>query len=149
MGKKKNVQDNDPMPFETAGGYYTRSGQLRKDCFARVYESVLRSEAFTKLTYRQQMLYILCRVQIFGKRTPEREYPEMPEFQGKDVFFLNWASVSDEYGFYPGSSSKNFYMDMNALIEHGFVDRLSSGKRRRTKSVYRFSERWKNWKPAS
>ena len=142
MGKSKF----EPEPFESAGGYYLKSGKVRKDTSANIYESMLRSEAFMTLTSRQKVLYLYCKAQFFGKRKPGKDHPEVDEFQGDEAFYLNLKMAVDEYGLYPEGSAKNFYQDMAALIDHGLIVRISSGFRRREKSVYRFSTAWKEWK---
>jgi murein L,D-transpeptidase YafK len=35
----------------------------------------------------------------------------------------------------------------NELIAHGFIEEIENGRTSRTKNVYAFSEKWKDWKP--
>ena len=39
-----------------------------------------------------------------------------------------------------------FYKDIDALIKHGFIERISNGRSNQKKSIYRFSGDWKNYK---
>ena len=142
MGRKKKY---DAKAFESNGQYRGRNGGARKDTSASIFESMYRSEAYRDLTARQRDLYVCCKLQYYGKRKPGRDFQDLEEFQGDDLFYLNWASVSADYGLYPAGSERNFYKDMNALIEHGLIDLRSSGKKRRQKNIYQYSVRWKKW----
>lgn len=142
-GRKKYV----PKRFESKGEkFIDENGKLRADTSANIYESLLLSDSFRDLSDRQKMLYIVAKAQYYGHRKPEKDYPEIELFQGADVFYLNWNAVK-RYGLYKDSMHSNFYKDMSALIEHGFIQRLSSGKGNRKKSIYKFSADWQSWKP--
>lgn len=144
MAKKKY----QAHPFESAGGYRSRnSDKLKDDVSANLYESMLRSPAYMDLTDRQKVLYVYCKLQFFGKRKPQRDFPEVEQFKGEDRFYMNVSMVLEEYGLYTRKSTSTFYHDMDALIKHGFIDRISSGKSHRQKTVYAFSDRWKQWNP--
>lgn len=144
MAKKKY----QAHPFESAGGYRSRnSDKLKDDVSANLYESMLRSQAYMDLTDKQKVLYSYCKLQFFGKRKPQRDFPEVEQFKGEDRFYMNVSLAIEEYGLYPKGSSSNFYRDMAALIEHGFIDRVSSGQSHRQKTVYAYSDRWKKWNP--
>lgn len=142
-GRKKYV----PKRFESKGEkFIDENGKLRADTSANIYESLLLSDSFRDLSDRQKMLYIVAKSQYYGHRKPEKDYPEIELFQGADVFYLNWNAVK-RYGLYKDSMHSNFYRDMAELIEHGFIERLSSGKGNRKKSIYKFSADWQSWKP--
>lgn len=128
------------QPHETKGGFLSR-GKPRAEVYARVTESMMRSPAFMMLTHRQQILFLFCKLQWIGKRKPSLDFEE---YQGDDLFYLNWAAVCDDYGLYTPKSKKNFYTDMQALIDHGLIDMVASGKSQRKKTVYRFSVRWRD-----
>ena len=133
--------------FESRGEKFVDgNGKLRADTSANIYESMLLSDSFRDLSDRQKMLYVVAKSQYYGHKKPEKDYPEIDKFQGTDVFYLNWNAVK-RYGLYRESMHSNFYKDMAVLIEHGFIERLSSGKGNRTKSIYRFSAGWQTWKP--
>lgn len=142
MGRKKRYE---PLPFESNGQYVGRNGKARKDTSASIFESLYRSKAYRDLTARQRDLYVCCKLQFYGKRKPERDYQDIEELHGDDLFYLNWGVVCADYGLYPVGSESNFYKDMRELIRHGLIDMKSSGKSRRRKNVYQYSTRWKNW----
>lgn len=119
------------------------SGSYKADTSANIYESMLTSEAFVLLTDRQKMLYVCCKAQYYGKRKPERDYPDMEQLQGEELFYLNWTAVQ-RYGLYKPSMHSNFYRDMKALCDAGFIEIVSSGAGQRRKSIYRFSDRWQS-----
>ncbi len=135
-----------PKKFESRGEkFIDENGKLRADTSANIYESLLLSNAFRDLSDRQKMLYVVAKSQYYGHRKPEKDFPEIEKFKGADVFYLNWNAVK-RYGLYKESMHSNFYKDMAALIEHGFIERLSSGKGNRSKSIYKFSADWQTWK---
>jgi len=144
MGKRKKYV---PKSFESKGEtFIDEKGKVRTDTSANIYESMLLSKAFVTLTSKQQILYVYCKSQYYGHRKPEKDFPE-PEYeqiQGADAFYLNWSTVK-KYGLYKDSMHSNFYKDMKALCEHGFIKNISSGQSRRTKTIYRFSGDWRTW----
>ncbi|MCR5092811.1 MAG: hypothetical protein K6B72_02445 [Lachnospiraceae bacterium] len=134
-------------PFESVGEkFIDESGKTRKETSANLFESMLLSAAYKSLSDRQARLYTVCKAQFYGKRKPGYDYKESGLFQGDEFFYLNWATVQ-RYGVYPASSSKNFYRDMQALQDHGFIQKVASGKAHKKKNVYSFSDRWQAWQP--
>ena len=134
-----------PKRWESKGETYMDDcGRMRADTSANIYESMLTSDAFALLTTKQQILYVFCKAQYYGKRKPEKDFPEVEQMQGAELFYLNWAAVQ-QYRLYKPSMDKNFYQDMKALCDHGLIEKVASGKGRRQKSIYRFSDRWKTW----
>lgn len=141
MARKKYV----PASFESLNGggpFKDLTGHDRKDVSANIFMSMLQSRAYRELTDRQRCLYVACKSQYFGSRKPSRDYPDVPDLQGDDLFYLNWSLVQ-RFGLYRPSMSKNFYVDMEALIQAGFIDRVASGRPTRSKTIYRYSSRWK------
>lgn len=57
-------------------------GRMRADTSANIYESMLTSDAFALLTTKQQILYVFCKAQYYGKRKPEKDFPEVEQMQG-------------------------------------------------------------------
>lgn len=128
--------------------YENGRGRICSETFALLCESQFRSPAFMALNGRRQTLFICCKLQRFGKHRPGQDYPGIPELRGNDFFYLNRATVIDDYGLYPKGSEKNFYEDMKYLINHGLIDVFSEGKKRHLKNIYRYSTRWKTWDPS-
>ena len=136
-----------PTKLYATAGRYEVNGTFRDDTFAQIYESVLRSEAFQSLAPRVQMLYIYTRMQEMGKRKPNRELKNtmVEEFVKSEDYFFFPSNVAAQYTSRYNSKQSNLYKDMRTLEEHGFIDIVISGRNTRTKSVYRHSDRWKQY----
>lgn len=115
-----------------------------KDTTASIYNSMLTHPAFTSLKTRQKILYVYIKLQLYGKRKPKHDFPEVEEVASDLCFYLNHAAVVD-YGLYVESNHKDFYKDMQELEEHGFIEKISSGKTHRKKNIYKFSSKWQEW----
>lgn len=89
------------------------------------------------------------RDQYMGKRKPNRDYDESSPC---------WEQVrSDECFYFPRSTAGKYmpryiqngsrlYADIDILIEHGFVEKVLCGKTSRDKNVYKYSDKWQQWK---
>lgn len=135
MGKKFQCKN-----FEGGGKKFL---DTHKACIpetsANIFESMLRSPAYMRLTDKQRNLYVVCKAQYYGKRKPSKDYGT--EIFDDQCFYLNWEGVQ-HYGLYKDHS--HFYRDMSALIAAGFIERVSSGAGKREKSIYRYSSKWWN-----
>lgn len=127
-----------PKAFESSGA--------SKDTSANIYESMLKSAAFMDLTPRQRLLYVYCKAQFYGKRKPGKDFPDIEQLQGDDLFYFPMQTAVD-YGLYTRNNHKNFYRDMKELEKHGFIKTVINGKIHKTKSVYQYSGNWKFWNP--
>lgn len=135
-------------PFESVGEHYTDShGNSRPDVSARIFESMLVSPAFRSLTARQKVLYLYCKAQHYGKKKPSKDYDaeQYPQTQQDICFYFNLA-LAVEYGLYAKTSRNEFYSDIKRLREVGLIETVISGKATKTKSVYRFSSKWRDFK---
>ena len=134
-------------PFESKGTkFIDNNGTSRADTSANIYESMLLSRAYQDLKTRQQQLYTICKAQYYGKRKPSKDYPDMEHLQGDDMFYLNLAAVV-QYGLYTKNMRKEFYNDMKALEQHGFIKKVSQGGYSNRKSIYQFTADWQTWTP--
>lgn len=102
------------------------------DVSAVLYASMLQSPAWKKLTKPQQILYVYMRLQFYGNN----QVPDKPQI----YFYFNQLLWKDTYGLY--TNLKSFYKDRDALIDHGFIEKMESGKNTRTKAVYKLSSNW-------
>ena len=88
---------------------------------------------------------MLFRSELYGKN--RHDLDGFPAYVREDpaYFTFNKAKWQKDglYGLY--SNSGQFYRDIKALIEHGFIDCVQSGYSTRTKSLYKFSTRWQLW----
>lgn len=131
-----------PKKFESRGEKYKDgTGKLKTDTSANIYESMLTAPAFIQLKARQKILYIYLKAQYYGHRKPSKDYPDLEQFKEDTCFYFNWQMAQD-YQLYKQSMSRDFYRDMKALQEAGFIDMLSSGKTHHKRNIYKFSERW-------
>lgn len=136
MGRKKKYT---PKAFESEGN--------SNDTSANIYESMLLSPAFIALSNRQRLLYLYCKAQYYGKRKPAKDFKELGLYQEETCFYMNRAVIR-KYSMYPDSSNKEFYRDIDALISYGFITReLQGGGNGHTKSVYKFSGKWREYTP--
>lgn len=143
MRKKKY----HPKAFESLGDTYTdATGHKRKDTSANIYESMLTSDAWKDLTMRQRVLYVACKGQYYGKKKPGKDFPDMEQVQSDECFYMNAAAV-ERYGIYTKNMHREFYGDLKALCEHGFMSCLANGRATKSRSIYRFSAAWGAWKP--
>lgn len=134
MGRKKKYI---PKAFESVGA--------SNDTSANIYESMLLSPAFISLTPRQRVLYLCCKAQYYGKHKPAKDYKELELYQDDTCFYMNRAIIR-KYCLYSDSSNKEFYHDIEVLINKGFITKeLQGGGNGHTKSVYKFSGKWRDY----
>lgn len=114
-----------PKPFESIGGHRVS---------ANIYVSMMQSNAWMKLSKNARLLYVYMKAQYYGARN-------IPEHPATD-FVFNWALVSETYKLY--TNHAQFEKDRNMLVEHGFIEYIENGKNTRTKSIYRFSDKWQS-----
>lgn len=142
MSRRKNNQEQS-----NKGPDYFESVARTDTQFTRIYESMLKSPAFMDLSKNQRLLYIYMKAQWIGKGRPgaKDEYKNIPEAQGNDKFFFNLATA-EKYGITTQANHREFYKDIKALVSHGFIEIIASGKVNRKKSIYKYSDKWKTWK---
>lgn len=154
MAKKHNYK---PKSFESAPQFLPKkaSGKHVTDTSANIYISMLQSNAWHNLTYKQKELYLYCKAQQFGEAKRKSEHlTEYEKESGLDAdiskrFTMNKSKWCDIYGLYNENTGRNFYRDMEALIINGLIKVVERGKITRTKNIYEYSEDWKamgEWK---
>lgn len=116
--------------------------------FAALYRSLLVSDAYATLTKGAKVLYIYCALHVHnaGRIKPGKDFPDIPDMQDERCFYMNLALVSEKYKLYARGNGKSLYRDLDELVTHGLIERVSSGKDQRKKSIYRMSDHWKVWK---
>ena len=126
-----------------------KSGGKVKDVSANIYISMLQSQAWHNLTYKQKELYLYCKAQYYGESKSKNEHLTAKEKECEENidiskrFTMNKSKWCEIYGLYTESTQRHFYTDMKALIQNGFVKALEKGKRSRTKNIYEFSDKWR------
>ena len=131
--KKKRYR---PKAFESTG--------ISNDTSAAIYESMLISPAFMDMTKNQRFLYVCMKAQYYGKRKPGKDFPDIEQLQGDDLFYFN-LSLAEKYGLYTRNGHTSFYNDVKAIEDHGFIETVSNGKATHSKSIYRYSSKWREW----
>ena len=147
MGKRKYTPYK-PKVFESRGNYKDSNGNMRKDTSANIYTTMLLSDAYKDLKPRQQALYVVCKSMYLGLSKPryDKEYKENGLYQDNEYFFMN-MDVAVKYGLYK-PNTKELYKDLRVLIEHGFIEKVSQGGgATKRKNVFKFSDKWQDWKP--
>ena len=109
---------------------------------------MLQSAAFKDLTKNQRLLYVYMKAQYYGKRKPGKDYPNIEQFQGDELFYFN-KKLAIQYGLYTDGNHKAFYSDIKAIEQHGFIKTVSSGKHTKSRSIYKFTGEWKMWNDSS
>lgn len=139
MGKNTvKTKKYNPRNFESDPSLIGRN----YDTSANVYHSMLLSPAWKDLTSKQRDLYYVCKDQMYA----QKHRPKEDEENGisKTAFYMNRYIWGEQYELYSlGSNEAAFYRDMAALIEHGFIRCVASGRSRKTKSIYDYSDRWR------
>ena len=134
--------------------YIDEHGNEQTDTNLILTHSMLTSKAYKDLKPRQRQLYAVAKDQFFGaRRRPSKEYPSVSEFKwidGKGFFFLNFKMLTDVYGLYKPQDTRGVYADIKALIEHGFIEKVTSGHKPNEKgqhesAIYKYSDKWKTW----
>jgi len=144
-------------PYESANYWYDPQGQKHRDNYTLVTDSLLRSEAASKLTFRQIVLLSVCRLQLSGKHKPVEDLAFVEDEDTRKTlkelaaysFYLTWQGVQP-YHLYGRGCEKAFYNDMHALIDAGFIRKLCSITTRKEdwpKTVYFVVSAWHNKKP--
>lgn len=135
MGKKSRIEPRyKPQAFEAI------TGPGKRNRSANIYNTMIESPAWQKLTKSQRLLYIYMKLQYFDD-SREKVSDESPV-----CFYFNQRLWKDVYGLY---SNKNaYYRDRDALIQHGFIERVDIDPEClgnvKPKAVYRYSWKWQN-----
>lgn len=138
MGQRKKPYA--PKLFESSRG--------AKDPYAGIYETMLRSPAFLNMTKNQRLLYVYMKAQYYGKRKPKNDFPDIEQFQRDDLFYFNMA-LAEKYGLYSRSNDRQFYADIKAIEQHGFIKTVSNGRSTKSRSIYQFTSEWQQWNDSS
>lgn len=154
MSRNHKSKQQPYMPFESLSNNrehkYMSNGKQYTDTTANICYSMLVSPAFKDLTARQRILYVYAKTQYFGaKSRPKSDFPDIEEYKrdnGRKYFYLNHFLMSDVFGLYPKSNTRDLYVDIKALIEHGFIEQVSNGKINQKRSIYTYCDKWKEWK---
>ncbi len=149
MGRKKS---RHAYYFELKAQGYERSPRIstepksKSEAYIALFKTLLNSPAFHELTGNQRSLYIFCMTQ-WGTDPFEDKYSEpdnVTEVDRRESFYMNLA-LGHSSGIYGDKSKNTFYNDLKRLEAVGFIDCIYHGKGKGAKSIYRLSDRWKNF----
>lgn len=155
MGKRKDSKCK-PQSWEAIGHWLDPAGNKQKDTYCVFWESMLRSEAFSKLTPRQIVLYMICKAQTKGKHRPRQDVTPQEAAQIElttgasvkhdRVFYLSWDTAK-QYTIYSDKASQRrlFERDMKQLHRVGLIEKLRQGANHHSKTIYRLSNEWRKW----
>ena len=93
---------------------------------------MMQSKAWGALTNNARVLYLYMKLQYYGQKQIEG--------RGEDCFYFNKGLYCETYHLY--SNTRQFRKDRDLLIQLGFIECIENGKTTRTKSIYKFSNRW-------
>lgn len=117
------------------------------DSFGIMYESMMDSKAWQKLTGSAAKLYVASRTHAKSKEGQQTLYNHGKKYgttyESNDFVFP--ATQLEKKGFDRSNASKLF----KELIEKGFIDKKEDNKAIKQVNVYSFSERWKTWNDTS
>ena len=116
-----------PKPFESI------EGVPGARVYASIYVPMLQSKAYRNLTNGARTLYTFMKAQYRGAHLAEHLETE---------FVFNWAMANKTYGLY--TNKRQFYTDIDRLVQNGFIEVVEHGKNTRTKNIYRYSDKWKS-----
>lgn len=125
--KKKKFK---PYTFEKIGN---------ANLSAVLFATMLQSNAYLDLSPNAMKLYTYMKLQLYGQK-------EKP--QGKqDCFVFNKAMYTKTYPLF--KNGEQFTKYCHELIKNGFIEEIENGHTTRTKSIYRFSDKWQAWTPGT
>lgn len=139
MGKRKRNYKLEDFETKDFNGILSTTANLTR---SKIYD-----DAFLSLNFRQRCLFTYMQSEYYGKAKDDLSvFPE--EYRGKQsnnkpklYFTFNWAKAQ-RIGY---TNKQQFYNDINALIEKGFIDCIIDGQPQKQKSLYKFSSRWKKY----
>ena len=140
MGRRVNKSKPD----------YFASRDASDHNWGRIYEGMVKSSAYQKLSLGARHFFTICRIQAntsSAKRTLYNHCGRRSIYedggQNKihilENYFVFPASHLNEYGYDRSNASKYF----KELKEAGFIDIIESNQHRHQVNVYAFSNRWK------
>lgn len=130
MARKKDITIHPWEGYEDTTVHQNR-------IYARIFASMINSPAWKKLSRGAMALYLIMKLQEQGQaRIPEHNY--------LTDFYFNEAMFTKVYPLY--TNRKTFRKERQELIDNGFIEYILKGKNTREKSIYRFSDKWKEIK---
>lgn len=131
MSKRKKIY-NDP-----------NASKVPNEAYGTIFESMLKSDAYKRLSPTAKALYICCRVQSQSKDGRECLYRHGKEYgieYNHNIDFVFPAKHQEKYT--KGRQNNDKYF--KELIAAGFIIKREKNNYRFKVNVYSFSDKWKN-----
>ena len=130
------------------------NGTRHADTSCNVFMSMRFSKAWHELTYKQKELYSIIKGLEFAETKhrsvllTERERQDLSKEEQQKInikyrFTFNKTKWCYYFGLYSPQGRNDFYDDMKALIDKGFIKRLESGQNTRTSNIYELDNKWR------
>ena len=141
----KKLESTETMRGATQNrGKHFKMKNCENGPYIKMYTSMTTSPAYISLTGNQRALYMFCRFQEYNKdNNPRKEYPDLKAGNSSKPFFMSWDLVNT-ISLY--KSENTFYKDLKRLMELGFIECLRYGKPGGNKSIFAYSDKWRNVK---
>ena len=110
--------------------------------FIQLYYDLIDSDCFKDLSSRQIRLYVYCLREAHGEAMKDAA---RAGGEADECLFYMPRSRYVAHSLYTPNEGREFRRDIAALIDHGLIDCVQSGRRSKVKSLYRLSARWNAW----
>lgn len=121
------------------------------DTSANIYMSMMLSPAWLDLSKAQQILYLYCKAQYYGKNKKEQkelmtaeELLSKKEVDTSKRFFMNREMWLNFYKIYPDNGQ--FYKDIKVLCDFGFIKTIERNQNTKKRNIYEFTDQWRFYK---
>lgn len=113
-----------PKEFETIGD---------RKLSVVIFAAMMESYAWSQLTNNARVLYLYMKLQLYGAKPIEG--------RDSDCFYFNQALFMGKLY----TNKAQFRKDRDMLIKYGFIELVENGEFTRTKSIYKYSSKWKDF----
>ena len=121
--------------------YYASTGTDQRDSFGTLWDSMVTSGQFKRLSLGARFFYALCRVQWKSAQGRAYLYQHAKEESKtyREPCFVFPAAHMEVYGI----QRQNGARYIRELVQAGFIDVEEQNGHRRKPNVYAFSDKWK------
>lgn len=105
------------------------------DTSSSIFVSMRLSDAWKSLSSVARLVYIDMKMEYYRQK-------KKPSEERQDTFYFNKFIWNNIYGYKNANQIKKY---IDELIEKGFIEYVKQGWNTRTKSIYKYSDKWKNY----
>ncbi len=131
MSKKRKYI---PKSFESTG--------TSSDTSANIYKSMLLSPAWKSLSKGAQNLYLYMKSQYYGVATKGHPDGDSTKFHFNKCLYVNQYGANGTALY---NNDSTFRKNRDELVKNGFIRVVSDGSVTRERSVYEYSDKWKDY----